>query len=86
MRGRLRQSKDLEPDMIHPLVLDPKHPLTQLLIKEYDQRLFHPGPDRVFAEICRLAWNRLWKPPFWSTGVDCFGPLNIEVGHRVEKQ
>ncbi|CDQ93662.1 unnamed protein product [Oncorhynchus mykiss] len=27
---------------------------------------------------------RLLKPPFWSTGVDCFGPLMIKLGRRVE--
>lgn len=119
--GRLRQSKDLEPDTIHPIVLDPKHHITQLLIKNYDERLLHPGP--VFAEMRRTYWIlrgkeavkkhqwsyrdcrkcrakpsypkmaylppsrlRLWKPPFWSTGVDCFGPLNIKLGRRVEKR
>jgi hypothetical protein len=29
---------------------------------------------------------RLLKPPFWSTGVDCFGPLMIKLGRRVEKR
>ena len=28
---------------------------------------------------------RLLKPPFWSTGVDCFGPLMIKLGRHVEK-
>lgn len=37
------------------MVLDPKHHITQLLIKDYDNRLLHPGPERVFAEI-RLAY------------------------------
>lgn len=29
---------------------------------------------------------RLYKPPFWSTGVDCFGPYSIKVGRRTEKR
>ena len=29
---------------------------------------------------------RLEKPPFWSTGVDCFGPITVKVGRRVEKR
>lgn len=29
---------------------------------------------------------RLFKPPFWSTGVDCFGPFMIRQGRRTEKR
>ncbi|XP_035986234.1 uncharacterized protein LOC118559686 [Fundulus heteroclitus] len=29
---------------------------------------------------------RLFKPPFYSTGVDCFGPFIIKVGRRSEKR
>lgn len=29
---------------------------------------------------------RLFKPPFYSTGVDCFGPLMIKIGRRTEKR
>lgn len=116
--GRLRRSTNLQSDTIHPLVLDPKHHVIQLLIKDYDERLLHPGPERVFAELRRsygadkllkiinghalnvkkMAYQthqpkmadlppsrlRLCKPPFWSTGVDCFGPLSIKLGRRVE--
>ena len=53
--GRLRQSEQ-EPDATHPIVLDPKHPLSKLLIQKYDERLKHPGPERVFAELRRRFW------------------------------
>ncbi|KAK0150235.1 hypothetical protein N1851_008850 [Merluccius polli] len=36
---------------IHPIVLDPCHVVTRLLIKDVDAHLLHPGPNRVFAEI-----------------------------------
>ncbi len=114
--GRLRRSELLKPDTAHPIVLDPKHPLSQLLIQHYDEKL-HPGPERVFAELRRNYWIirgreavrrhqhlcqecrkwrgkpevpkmadlpparlRLYRPAFYSTGVDCFGPFTIKVG------
>lgn len=48
--GRLRHSSQLEQDAVHPVVLDAKHPITRLLIQDYDRQLHHPGPERVFAE------------------------------------
>eukprot|EP00063_Salmo_salar_P073595 XP_014048430.1 PREDICTED: uncharacterized protein LOC106601054 [Salmo salar] len=121
--GRLRQAEVLDPDAIHPIILDSRHPSTRLLIKSYDERLLHPGPERVYGEMRRKYWIlggrgairkhqyacvecqrwraratvpkmadlpparlRLLKPPFWSTGVDCFGPLTIKLGRRVEKR
>ncbi|KAL1269065.1 hypothetical protein QQF64_031354 [Cirrhinus molitorella] len=121
--GRLRRSELLDRDAAHPVVLDSKHPLSQLLIKHYDEKLHHPGPERVFAELRRQYWIikgreavrrhqhqcqecrkwrgkpsvpkmadlpparlRLYSPAFYSTGVDCFGPLIIKVGRRNEKR
>ncbi|XP_049326051.1 uncharacterized protein LOC111195703 [Astyanax mexicanus] len=121
--GRLRRAEDLDPDTIHPIVLDSKHHITQLLIQKYDDELHHPGPERVFGEIRRRYWVlrgreavkrhqhncpecrrwratpvipkmadlpsarlRLYKPPFWSTGVDCFGPYSAKIGRRLEKR
>ncbi|XP_073669326.1 uncharacterized protein [Paramisgurnus dabryanus] len=121
--GRLRQSNDLPPDVIHPVVLDPAHPITKLIIKDCDDHLHHPGPERLFAELRRKFWIlrgreavrkhqhrctkcqqsrakpliplmadlpparlRLCKPPFYSTGIDCFGPYTVKVGRRSEKR
>ncbi|XP_034536205.1 uncharacterized protein LOC117810467 [Notolabrus celidotus] len=121
--GRFRKMDDSCSIELHPVVLDPHHAVTRLLIQDFDQRLLHPGPDRVFAEIRRQYWVlrgrqaikhhqrlctecrkwrgkpvvpqmadlpparlRVLKPPFFSTGVDCFGPYNIKVGRRNEKR
>lgn len=121
--GRLRHSPYLEQDTVHPIVLDPKHPITQLIIKSYDAKLHHPGYERVFAELRRKYWIlrgreavkrfqrscvecqkwrknpeipkmadlpparlRLFRPAFYSTGMDCFGPYTVKVGRRTEKK
>ncbi|KAL1272022.1 hypothetical protein QQF64_031038 [Cirrhinus molitorella] len=121
--GRLRRAEGLETSAIHPIVLDPHHTVTKLLIKDYDSKLCHPGPERIFAEIRRNFWVlrgreairrqqhlcreckkwkakpvipkmadlpparlRLQKPPFYSTGMDCFGPFQIKIGRRCEKR
>lgn len=37
--GRLRRATDLDLEMIHPIVLDPNHQVSELLIKDHDERL-----------------------------------------------
>ncbi|XP_048030334.1 uncharacterized protein LOC125279307 [Megalobrama amblycephala] len=54
--GRLRRCRLLSPDILHPIVLDPIHSVTKLLIRQYDAQLHHPGTERVFAEIRRRFW------------------------------
>ncbi|XP_049329393.1 uncharacterized protein LOC111189354 [Astyanax mexicanus] len=54
--GRLRRGTLLEPEMVHPILLDPHHPITKLLIKDYDDQLHHPGSERLFSEVRRKFW------------------------------
>lgn len=54
--GRLRRCETLEEESIHPIVLDPHHPITKLIIQDFDARLAHPGPERVYAELRRRFW------------------------------
>ena len=54
--GRLRRCESLEEDALHPIVLDPHHPITKLIIQDGDSRLMHSGPERVFAELRRRFW------------------------------
>ena len=121
--GRLRHTTDIDAEALHPIILDPKHRITQLLIQHYDDQLHHSGSERVFAELRRKYWIlrgreavrrhqhhctecrkwrgkpqiprmadlpparlRLYKPAFYSTGVDCFGPYTIKIGRRTEKR
>lgn len=105
------------------MVLDPAHKVTQLLIRDMDHQLCHPGSERVFAELRHRYWLlrgraavkkqqhscfdcqkwrakpvvplmadlpqarlQLFKPAFFSTGMDCFGPFTVKVGRRNEKR
>ena len=54
--GRLRRAEQLDADTIHPVLLDPKHPLTNLTIQDVDETLLHPGPKRVLGELQRWFW------------------------------
>lgn len=51
--GRLRHTPVVAVETLHPIILDPKHKITQLLIQHYDDQLHHPGCERVFAELRR---------------------------------
>ncbi len=116
-------AEGLPENVKHPIVLDPKHPITKLIIKDFDERLHHYGPERLLAVLRRTFWIlrgreavkkhqkqcvkcqqlqnhpkipkmsdlpparlRLYKPPFYSTGVDCFGPMWVKIGRRREKR
>lgn len=52
----LRYCEVLEADAVHPVVLDPRHPTTKLIIKDYDERLHHPRTEGLFAKFRRTYW------------------------------
>lgn len=54
--SRLRHSPYLVPITVHPIVLDPKHPVSKLVIQSYDTKLHHPGLERVFAKLRHKYW------------------------------
>lgn len=54
---RLRHCQHLDDDAIHPVVLDPSHAVTKLLIRQVDHDLKHPGAERLFAELRRRVTN-----------------------------
>ncbi|XP_023204733.1 uncharacterized protein LOC111611638 [Xiphophorus maculatus] len=121
--GRLQHSEYLDTEEKHPILLGGTHPVTKLIIKQFDDKLHHPGQERVFSELRRHYWVikgreavkrlqqecplcqkwratpvlpqmadlpaarlRLLKPPFYSCGVDCFGPFLVKIGRRNEKR
>ncbi|KAL0169529.1 hypothetical protein M9458_034125 [Cirrhinus mrigala] len=81
--GRLRQISSLGEDNIHPIILDPHHPLTKLIIKDYDVRLHHPGPERVFSELRRKYWILRGRA---AVRHHQRHPYLIKVGRRNEKR
>ncbi|KAL7870902.1 hypothetical protein SRHO_G00083990 [Serrasalmus rhombeus] len=55
--GQLRRAKELDRAIVHSIVLDSTHHMrVKLLIQKYDQRLHHPGAERVYAEISQRFW------------------------------
>lgn len=53
--GHLRGSDNFSyMESVHPVVLDPSHPVIRLLIQDFDSCLRHPGPECVFTEIRRI--------------------------------
>ena len=121
--GRLRRAHTLDEGTKHPVVLDPRHPIVQLLIKAADTRLGHCGAEAVLADLRRRFWIlrgrqsirsfqtqcvgclrrrgrpsipkmadlpparlRVGRPPFYSTGTDCFGPFSVKIGRRTERR
>ncbi|KAK3544058.1 hypothetical protein QTP86_000868 [Hemibagrus guttatus] len=54
--GCLRRVAGIEDSVLHPVVLDPNHPVTRLIIHYYYHQLHHSGSERLFAEIRRYYW------------------------------
>lgn len=47
MGGRLCKSENLDFEVIHTVVLDPKNHITKLLVANFDSTLCHPVSQRV---------------------------------------
>lgn len=47
--GRLHRCNQLEPEMVHPILLDPKHQVTRMLIWHVDNNLKNPGSERLLS-------------------------------------
>lgn len=53
--GRLSNSS-LNFDSKHPLILAPKHPLTNLIIRHYHHKQLHAGPQSLLCSIRERFW------------------------------
>ncbi|KAI4894054.1 hypothetical protein NFI96_009631, partial [Prochilodus magdalenae] len=51
----LSKADGLPEETLLPIVLAPELPITQLLVRDYDERLLHPGPDS-FAEHKKILY------------------------------
>lgn len=56
MEVTYRKAEKLDVDTLHPIILAPDHPITKPIIQDYDNKLLHPGPERLFAELRRTYW------------------------------
>lgn len=75
--GRLRQRHQLESESVHPIVLDPTHNVTKLIIQDYDEKLHHR------TTLCPLTflllhWNRL----LWTIQCQDWPSIWEEVGYN----
>ncbi|XP_062558236.1 uncharacterized protein LOC134223115 [Armigeres subalbatus] len=53
--GRLRNAPVSE-DRKHPIILGTHHPLTELIITSYHQRLLHAGPQLLISSVREKFW------------------------------
>lgn len=76
-------------------------PSYEVTYRDFDDSLCHAGHKRIFSEFCWCkwhyksviqkmenlpkAWLLLFKPHFWSIGVDSFSLYNIKIGRQHEK-
>ena len=60
--GRLGRTQDLPTETKYPIVTDSPHPITRRIIRDYDEKLLHYGPERILAEIRHLAYYVEGKP------------------------
>lgn len=51
----------------------------------HECRKWHAAPEIPRRADLPPACLQLYKPPFWSTEVDWFGPFTIKLGRRVDK-
>lgn len=66
--------------MIYPIVLDPKHPITKLLIKEVEHSLLHTGSGWVLAELWCQYWIVQGRETVWKQQLTCrdFGAPSLK--------
>ncbi|XP_022103013.1 uncharacterized protein LOC110985885 [Acanthaster planci] len=83
--GRLRRSPSIDETMKHPIVLDPKHPITRLLIQEADSRLGHCGTGTVLADLRRRFWVLRGRQAIRSLQSRCPGCLRKRGRPSVPK-
>lgn len=56
MDGRLEQSPVASYDMKKPIILDPNHPVTKLILKEYHEKCKHQFQEEVVNEVRQKYW------------------------------
>ena len=78
--GRL-QNADLPYSAKHPILLDKKHPLTVLIIRDAHQRVQHDGVRETLTEVCSKFWIISGRSLVRSTIHGCVTCKRFEGGH-----
>ncbi|XP_047213499.1 uncharacterized protein LOC124863241 [Girardinichthys multiradiatus] len=55
-------------------------------IKKHQHNCVDCRKWRGSPQVPKMADLRFFRPAFYSTGVDCFGPRMVKVGRRIEKR
>jgi len=74
MNGRFRNNEQLPETLKNPVILDPKHSYTKLLIQHFHQQMGHFGMELVANELRQQFWIpklRLAIRSAWSTCQTC---------------
>ena len=82
--GRLRRA-ELDLDVKHPVVLDCRHQIVRLLIRNADERLGHPGTGTVLADMRRRFWLLRGRQSIRSLQSRCAGCLRQRGQPSVPK-
>ncbi|XP_074032901.1 uncharacterized protein [Leptinotarsa decemlineata] len=69
--GRLDNSKLLDEYVKRPIILDPKHKITKLLIFYYHEKFNHHGQDTVFNSMRQKFWILRMRQAIRSCWTNC---------------
>ena len=74
LRGRIDAAEVDNWEVKRPLILDPKHPFTRLIVKRYHEKAGHSGQELVVNELRQRYWiinSRTAVRSMWNSCLVC---------------